>query len=67
MFRLTRGKDSITKDVAYLQLCNVLFTEEIAVGYSFRKEYVGERLHHADVRRYTFQRSVGEHLSSFSV
>jgi hypothetical protein len=31
------------------------------------KEDVGERLHHADARRYTFQSSVGEHLSSLSL
>jgi hypothetical protein len=31
------------------------------------KEYAGERLQHADIRRYTFQRIVGEHLSSLSL
>ena len=37
-----------------------------AYDHFFQKEDVGERLHHADARRYTFQSSVGEHLSPLS-
>jgi hypothetical protein len=44
-----------------------LFFMRRAYDNFFQKEDVGERLHHADVRRYTFQSSVGEHLSSLSL